>query len=225
METKSVFIGIPTHNDTVSTGTLRTTHSHGHSPVTIATGTVSLLALGFNRLLCEAVNGGFDYFCLLHADVSAEQDWLKKMLELSEIHNLDVLSVVLPVKSMQADITSTALDSPTHQHNMSLAECRELPPTFTGRHTKDVFGNDKLLVNTGLILIRLSAIKPLKHYFEIKDHIVEQNGRYVPVNSPEDWNFSRMLYKAKVRYGATREIEAGHSGTFTWSNQTVWGKK
>ena len=161
---------------------------------------------------------GITHFAMIHADVAAEDWWADKMIAIMEERHLDVLSGIIPIKATNGD-TSTALDGPDGVRRLNLfADLRDKPPTFTPRDCKKWWGNDKLLVNTGLLVIRLAALNPNRQYFSFEDRIVKNGDTYEATNFPEDWMFSRRLRRAGVRYGATRDVQIFHTGVWVWSN-------
>src|SRR5262245_17498739 len=73
----------------------------------------SLLASNFNRIWCYALNlvhhgERVDYFAMLHDDIDPEKYWLDKLIDELEAQELDLLSVVVPIKDRRG-MTSTAL--------------------------------------------------------------------------------------------------------------------
>lgn len=223
-----VLIGLPTYGQTTFTGVMDAMFLTGYPKFAYKRGDISLLAFNFNVLVSEAWNEraekGYTHFCMMHSDIGPGKDWLKTMLDIMAEKNFDVLSVVVPIKN-NTGLTSTAVDTDSMPTPLTLTQVHnELPVTFTGEDTKRVYGNDRLLINTGLLLIRMDAIAPPDFYFEIVDRInVEKDGKFKPRNIPEDWHFSRMLYRKKVRYAATRAVEVRHLGAMVFNNQSVWG--
>jgi len=76
----------------------------------------SLLASNFNQLWCLALNHvhegrPLEYFAMLHDDVGPEDFWLDKLIAELEDKQLDVLSVVVPIKDSRG-MTSMALQDP-----------------------------------------------------------------------------------------------------------------
>lgn len=71
----------------------------------------SLLGNVFNRLWCNAVNEGYEYFAMLHGDVVPEPYWLDKLHEIMQARGVDVVSVMVPIKTASG-FTSTGIDNP-----------------------------------------------------------------------------------------------------------------
>lgn len=219
---KNALIGIPTYNGWMSVDTAMACAQHGCDRVAWHYSKISLLAYNFNKLLTKALNDKFDYFCLLHADVAPkEHGWLAHMINIMTEKELKVLSLVLPITSDGRD-TSTALDVIGKPHRIKMVDLPKLPAVFTRKDVKRVYNNDQLLINTGCIVIDLKGFNPRKTWFEIDDSIVKlKDGTYDAKCDPEDWNFSRMLIKNKVPYGATYAIPAVHAGQVQFTNQVV----
>jgi len=92
-----------------------------------------------------------------------------------------------------------------------------LEPTFTAPN---------LLLNTGLMLVKLSAPWVQQVYFHFEDKIIRVNGRRRAVLMPEDWMFSRDARKLGcTAQWATREVRVEHKGMATYPNDVVWGWK
>jgi len=183
--------------------------------------TGSLLTHNFNTNLCEALNRreefGLSHFILLHSDVlPLDPNWITLLL--SEMSRVDaqVLSLVLPIKSADG-LTSTALDTDEwYPRRLTMAEVMSLPVTFT---------HEKLLINTGCLLIRFDEPWVEKVCFQTKDAIRrDADGKFHAVAEPEDWSFSRQCRSLGVRMFATRIVKAVHQGTNGYRNDVVWGK-
>lgn len=219
-----VFIGIPAYSRSIDPATLDNINSAG-VPVAYQYMVGSLLARNFNNLMCLAYNGrehhGFTHFCLMHADQDIlTPGWLCKMLALMRDYKLDVLSAVVRIKDESGD-TSCALDVTPENDDvtrLTMGDLSKLPNTFTPQDTGRVFGNNRLLINTGLMLIRMKAVDPVKCHFCINDEIKLCSDGYHAAGMPEDWNFSRMLQRSAISYGATQEIVIGHWGMKRYEN-------
>lgn len=221
-----VFIGIPTHDSRLDAGCAKSLIFHGVQDSILCFHGSSLLAHNFNTLLCNAIASGAEYFCLMHADVEPmEANWLKKLIWILEREKYSVLSVASPIKDASGD-TSTALMRDGH-------DVERIPVAWTFERDEgvtemfpDTFANgfmkgETLMVNTGLMLIKLSGINPVLNYFTITDAIQLVDGKYIPRNLPEDWNFSLMLARDGIRYGVTREILINHIGQKAYPNRVA----
>lgn len=188
----------------------------------------SLLAQNFNALWCWALNTDHcgdkvDYFAMLHCDVEPVGWWLDDLIEELEAKDLDVLSVVIPIKNGKG-ITSTALDRPGDTWSplcrLTMKEAFNLPETFTA---EDV--GHPLLLNTGCWVCRFDPAWRTRVHFTINDRIVfdRQRDKYLCQVEPEDWCFSRQLNEMGLKIGATRKIQVDHPGRASYTNKNPWG--
>jgi len=231
MNRGKVYIGVPAYGRMIDFGNATACMNTGYPEVMVTYGSISLLAYNFNRLWTDAHNKrkshNLSHFCMIHADIAPEPGFLGKMMDIMEQRELDCLSAVSPLKGVDG-YTSCALEMKgwTRQRRITLKECELLPRTFTGEDTKRVLGSERLLVNTGLLLLDLTRFDPMKFHFSITD-TVEQNadGSYAAKDLPEDWDFSRRMMKGKKKYAATKEVGLMHVGTYYWTNQDVFGKE
>lgn len=230
---EKVFVGIPSYDGRVNSGLL---NAHAFASrlersalevMVVESG--SWLTRNFNSLYASALNmrkeRGLTHFCLLHDDVCIDDPWwLDKMLDLMAKNEADVLSAIIPIKN-GTGITSTAFDELVgdvgHKHirRLTMKEAFEkFPSTFT---------DEKLLLNTGLMLIDIRKFWAENIWFEFEDRILRvstDNGpRFTAVGCPEDWNFSRKAKAAGAKLFATREIKATHLGVGKWRNHGPWG--
>jgi hypothetical protein len=189
----------------------------------------SLLAANFNGLWCSALNRilageEIKYFAMLHDDIGPTDFWLDDLIEELEAKQLDVLSVVSPIKNMQG-LTSVAVDGGDQWHpkcRLTMHEVMSLPETFT---SEDVGG--PLLLNTGCWVCRFDWDWVRKVHFTINDRIVlmPATGKLEPQVEPEDWNFSRQLNRLSLKLGATRKVVISHRGELDFRNDRQWGQK
>lgn len=224
-----VFLGIPTGSRAIDLGTASAILGNGYPSLTICFKSHSLLPRCFNLLLSDAWNqqadSGLTHFCLLHSDCDPERGWLGRMMQIMQARGLDALSALVPQKS-DSGVTSTALERPEDPWNprrLTMKECQRLPPTFGPADCVREFGTGSLLFNTGVLLLRMAAINPERHFFEFKDQLVKRNGKYLAQCRPEDWEFSRKILADGLNYAVTREIRVTHWGSAGWDNQSVWG--
>lgn len=232
-ELEHVLLGIPAGGTgTVSAGTAAAICQVATSKrqVAVAFRAASLLPFCFNQLVCEAINGRrnkkhpIQVLLLLHDDVvPGGTDWLDRFLDIMETMKLDVLSAIVPIKD-QKGLTSTGLDTDRWRpRRLTMTEIDKMPETFTDEYIYSRFGH-KLLVNTGLMAIRLGDwCKDMAFSFD--NRIIEgPDGVFHPEVEPEDWRFSRWCAMHKLRYGATRAIRVIHLGTFGFGNTGAWGE-
>lgn len=226
----NIFLGMPTYGkQTTGAGRGLWLASRNTDSVFVQQSSGSLLAANFNGLWCSALNLALDgtpvkYFAMLHDDVAPKDFWLDALIEELEAKQLDMLSVVVPIKDTKG-LTSTAIDSGDSWRmkcRLTMSEVMSLPETFTG---EDIGG--QLLVNTGCWVCRFNAEWVKSVHFTINDRIAmnHDTGRYEAQVEPEDWNFSRQCNRLGLRIGATRKIAVSHRGEGEFSNQRVWGQK
>lgn len=248
-----VFVGLPTYDHRLEgDSALAVMQAARRVQCAVQTHGFSLLAYGFNRLLCDALNNrrqhGLTHFLLMHADViptgpGPAGQWLLTLLDEMKRLSLDALSVVVPIKNDQG-LTSTGLDmgganeNPWATRRLTMAEIMRLPETFDGRQAADAIQDwpaDRepvLLVNTGLLLLDIgrpwidSAIRNRSLRFTIHDLIVFNpgTGHYRAYAEPEDWGFSRLLHQIGARYATTRKVAVEHVGRFKFPNNQEWGR-
>ncbi len=184
-------------------------------PMKIMTGqnVSSLLPDSFNSNFCMALNGDGEerptHFVMLHGDIVPQNCYLSMLLDECEAIGADIISAVVPIKSMEHDKTSTAIGILNGRNSrfrhISSAEAAEVPPTFTAKDLDHAEG-DKLLVNTGLMAIDLR--KPwVKEWFKsggfrLESHAWqdEETGKWRSLCLPEDW---LMSWDAQTKFGAT----------------------
>jgi len=146
------------------------------------------------------------------------------MMSIMEKHRADVLSVVVPLKNDKG-LTSTALDMAVGDEDphwrvkrLTLNEIyNDYEPTFT---------HEKLLVNTGLMLVDLRKPWVENVWFAFEDKIIPDPkipGYFKAVGVSEDWFFSRRACELGAKLYATREISVLHAGTTEYSNASAWG--
>ncbi len=181
---------------------------------------LSLLAHNFNIMYAAALNArkdGATHFLMLHDDISPQEDfWADKLMDEMKKHDADIISVVSPIKSKEG-LTSTALEigDKWKVRRLAMREIyKDYPETFT---------DEKLLVNTGCMLVDIRKPFADKCFFNIDDEIVCENGVFRPVVMPEDWGFSRMAKSHGAKLFATRAVKIRHHGFNDFPNDQPWG--
>lgn len=225
-----VVYGIATYLRHLDAGILPVTHhmSNGKHQIGMLGGIdSSACAMRFNAFLIQAqqlhAEGKADYFLLWHSDILPEHHFLDKMVAIAEETGAEILSAIVPIKD-EHGMTSTALDEPVGDadpkwrvRRLTMTEILDMPETFT---------DPKLLVNTGLMLIKLSAPWVKDIYFHFEDAIITYRGQRQAVLMPEDWLFSRDARKLGCdRQYVTRAVKLTHVGHQMWPNYAAWGKK
>ena len=196
----------------------------------------SLLAAGFNYLLCSALNmynaGEITHFAFLHADVAPEDGWVDILMQEMNEHQADFVSCVIAIKDGRG-LTSTGVGKWGMdwqvKKRFTVKEILDLPPTFSIEDTD--FKDDILLHNSGCWLADLRS--DVFHqrdgsgqglvYFTIRDRIDFIDGKYQHHVEPEDWFFSRRLYEQGAKTFATRKVHIDHMGWAAYPNDKAWG--
>lgn len=192
------------------------------------TSSYSLLARNFNELYCAALNArkdGITHFCMLHSDIAPHgPGWLDVLLEEMNKYNADIMSVVVPIKSNQG-VTSTALEEPVNGSDPKWRP-RRLTMTEIINEYPETFTDEKLLVNTGVMLVDIRKPWAEEVCFGTEDIIMrDASGKFVAENVPEDWYFSIAAKAAGAKVFATRKVGVTHYGYQGWVNLHAWGSK
>lgn len=204
----------------------------------MASGGDSLLAKTFNSAWVQALNmqeAGADitHFAMLHDDIVPDTGWLEVLLEDLKTSGADLISAVVPIKD-PLGLTSTAIDDPDDEfvslRRLTMAEIMTLPDIFD--NVACGYPNNALLANTGCWVCHFT--RPWRHkvHFTIKDKIdmveYEEQGKkkrkFVVGVAPEDWNFSRSLYKLGCKVMCTKRVKLNHIGMMPYSNREDWGE-
>lgn len=220
IKNQQVMIGIPSYDGKISIYTMNKLLDPGDTPHCFSFSQSSLLAYSFNQLWCDALNArqkGVTHFLMIHADVVPEAGFLDKMMAIMERETADILSVILPIKN-PLGTTTTAIDNDAWKPSrFTMRQLAKMPKTFT---------HPRLLINTGLMLVKLESPWIFRVHFNIKDGLErDKNGLYQPLSASEDWQFSRLARKEGARrIFATSEVMADHIGAQLYPNVQVWGK-
>lgn len=222
------FIALPQYGDVVAQAIpgLLTASPKGRFG-TLVVGGCSLLALGFNRLWCQALNErkerGWTHFAMHHADIQAQPRWLDILHEEMERTRADVISTIIPIKDNRG-LTSTGVREPQSGRirRFTMRELQQLPQTFAAKETR--FPDQWLMVNTGLWLAKLTDPWCEEVCFNILDvTFKDENGRFTAQSLPEDWNFSGWCARKGLKVCATRAVLVGHHGRACYGNDSSWG--
>ena len=184
----------------------------------------SVLTHNHNEAFCYArnqfVKGKWTHVLIMHSDVRPmDDDWLSTFIELYQRSSADVLSCIIPIKN-RLGLTSTAIDTDRwNPRRITLQEAKRLPNVWT---------HEKLLINTGLLLIDLSVIAYLSPplCFRFHDAIFEdEKGMWSSSFEPEDWNFSRQCHERKLSVWVTRALNIHHWGIEVYPTAPAWGSE
>lgn len=220
-----VMVGIPTHGRQIDAGMLLASHQMGDvGRVEIKWSASSLLAHNHNKLLCAAKNGGFDWLLIWHGDVAPLGDnWLAGMIAGAEVVGADVLGAVIPIKSASG-MTSTAVMMSDGVRRLTMREVYRGGEQFIHIRAQS-YGASALLVNTGLMLLRLEHINPTAVNFTIVDRVQNRGAFWEECYWPEDWGFSLAAQQFGLSVWATREPRVEHVGAVAYSTAAVpWGE-
>ncbi len=213
-----IFLALPNYGSYEPQSLFTILNATNKRSIQIFSHTSSLLVDSFNTCWAEMLNTpGVEYFAMLHADVITTGPWLDQLIDELEEKNLDVLSVVLPLKD-EKGITSTGILSKDFKvTRLTLAEVEKQPPTFT---IETLLGktNSVLLVNTGMWVAKAGDWMKKFDGFRAHSEIVLKDGKYITLNSPEDWDFSSWCADNGLKVGATKIIKAGHVGKKIYKN-------
>jgi hypothetical protein len=234
-----ILLGVPYNGQVAWQSSQAAWRSSQKHEVQVAAVPSSLLALGFNTLLAEALNrneaGDFvEGMAMLHMDLAPEEFWLDKLVEIMEAKQADFVSVINAIKDDRG-LTSSGIGfmeyTWTPWRRFTMRKLANWPKTF---NAADIgYPRMALLHNTGCWLADLR--KPLFHeqdengelkaFFTIKDRIVKVNGKWKPEVEPEDWFFSRRLHELGANSYVTREVVTNHFGACSYRNVPDWGTR
>lgn len=208
----------------------------------------SLLAFACNRMWCEAMNDGYKWFAMLHADIIPELGFVDKLIALAEEHGADVMSAVVPIKGPDG-ITSTAISGENDFNRFTRLTTKliydpRFPPVFDVQEACTALANmgynsipgdpgdvmpygwkPRLLVNTGCMVARLDRDWCSKVHFTINDRIVQgTNGSLAAEVESEDWFFSRRVAEEGGKVMATTLVKLQHiSYSYAYHSHHIWG--
>lgn len=225
---KTLYFAVPAYTGCKPSVQAVTAAFLGHAPldrVYYQEGVGSSTTFRFNQLWCDALNKRrshrITHFLMLHTDIAPLAfTWVEDLLREMARVKADVLSVVIPFKD-DSGLTSTAVSGgnpdpfhPVRRITMTEAE-NLLRPTFT---------DDKLLINTGMMLVDFTKPWVEQVHFEFKDEIRQApDGTFYPVGVSEDYNFSRQLIALGVPRHVTNVVKAIHQGSYEYPNFGKWG--
>lgn len=225
-----VYLGMPCHGNLVNEGVIDAV-ACGSKRGLIAAKQVlnfSILPHNFNMLWANALHRrklGITHFAMLHADIGPEVGWLDKMVDLMNEHEADVLSAVVPIKSDQG-LTSTAMDDEKVGAMDPYWRPRRLTMREVHKKYAGTFTHEKLLVNTGCLLVDFRKPWVEKICFRFETTMMPHpfmEGALLPLVVPEDWAFSRDAKKLGAKVFATREVKLYHEGSIRYPNNIAFG--
>ncbi|MBW8885398.1 MAG: hypothetical protein JF612_11650, partial [Planctomycetia bacterium] len=196
-----------------------------------------------NALLAMALNGGYEWFALLHADIAPEPYWIDKLIEEATRVEADMLSAVVPIKNLSG-ATSTAIPLTVAKQGtrqfirlmMAQIYHPDFPATFDIHAAADALQRlpESLSVadiprlglwcNTGCFICRLHPHWDWsKICFRMDDGLERIDNQWREFNFPEDWHFSQAVADAGGKVMATRLITLTHRGTLDFPSG-AWGQ-
>ncbi len=229
---EKVYLGIPSYGGQIHEGILSAVLQCSGTGLIggVEVASHSFLTQNFNHLYVKALNlrdQGITHFCMLHDDIVPEQLWLDKMMALMKEYGADMLSAIVPLKNHEG-MTSTALDIPLGNGSDPFWRFKRLTMTEVYKDFAPTFTHEKLLLNTGLMLIDLRKPWVEKVCFRFDNEIVpwpEKPGKLLARAMSEDWLFSRDALGLGAKLFATREVKLVHVGKAAYSNAGPWGSK
>lgn len=185
----------------------------------------------FNALWCAALNTrrdfGWTHFAMLHQDVQPARYWVDTLLEELDRAEVDLLSVVLPIKD-DYGVTSTAIldKHKLATRRLTMTEVHQLPVTFRSRDLATLgYANHLLLHGSGMWLCRFDQAWVERVWFEAPSRILPTaSGDFISAVWDEGWNFSIQLYSLGQQIACTRRTPANHLGGGCWGNEEPWGE-
>jgi hypothetical protein len=186
----------------------------------------SLLCQTFNRLLAQCLDwrdeGHITHMAMLHADIVPGMFcWVDVLLKELQENNLDMVSAVVPIKEPTHTNTSTAIGSVSDpwqiKRYVTTKSFFQTVTTFTGNNF--CLNGEVLLVNTGCWVADLRLPFWDTFAFQIHDRIITQDGQRTVQTRPEDWELSRAMHAAGIKYGATWALPVTHYGNGSWTNR------
>ncbi len=188
----------------------------------------SMTANNFNNCLAKCLNlGGYDYFAMLHADVTAERGWAQTLVEQMELHDFDVIHAPVPYKNDTGKSSTgvaygDSIGAPIRK--IMMAELQDLPQTFGVDCLRDTFDKNvkRLLPNTGCMVWRLDGWVDNFPGFTMIDQFSKQDGQWVARTMSEDYVFGHWCADYAVYVGATK-VRTGHVGRKIYWSDEVWG--
>lgn len=224
-----IFVGTPRRGEAAhAASTVAAIAASQLYPSVVGVASGSLLTHNFNNLLAAALNTpAATHFAMIHDDVCPDPFWADTLLEEMIDHDADLVSAVVPLKN-RSGLTSTAVEGPDEWHPRPLS-LREVFET-----ERETFSRPTILLNTGLMLLRLDRLYDqfrstemgydfVAPVFRQRDEImIRPGGRFEAVMKPEDFDFTRQVRRAGGRVFATRRVGLYH-GEKQYHNRSVWG--
>lgn len=190
----------------------------------------SAMTRNFNKLLHDArlQKPRAQFFAMHHDDVSVPPGWVDTLIEELEKFDADVVSAVIPIKDHRGLTTTGVFSKDGHYlRRFTMREVMQYPDTFNAETCG--FAGHKLVINTGLFVMRMDRPWVQKLCFRFEDEFAKtkepapERGDVDYLCRSEDWLFSEDLAVAGARVFATRKVPVRHWGTSPYGNDAAWG--
>ena len=188
----------------------------------------SLLAHAFNLGAAYCLNQKYEYFAMLHGDISAKDGWIDTLLDTLDT-GVDVVHAVAPIKDHRG-LTSTAIafwdDQFEPVRRLTVSELTKLPEVFT---ITDVQQNidpnaKRLLPNTGCLCFRADTWFKRFPGFTINDQLATMDGNEWAVDvMPEDWNFGHWCGRNFLTVAGVTNVDLRHYGRWSFTTSAKYG--
>jgi hypothetical protein len=191
----------------------------------------SILPANFNRCVVNCLNAGsFDFFSILHSDISVDAGWLGVIMDEMDRVGADVMHASVPIKNGEG-LSSTAIgysDDPwSLVRRVTMTELHQLPETYDLKTVQEVIDPEakRLLCNTGCLVIRICDWFKNFTGFRNLDRIVRlSEDVWQDDTVPEDWNFGHWCADNGVNVWGTRKAVTHHWGRQRFSSDMIWGQ-
>lgn len=237
----NVFVGCPTYSNMLHVGTAQAIWGSGsrRHAVYSATNGKSLLSSNCNTLYAMCLNQlvelGLDWFAMIHADIEPAPWWIDTLIDEAEEHGADFISAVVAIKDTRG-ITSTAISDGTlpvfGRLTMRQIHTSKFPKTFDAAMAIaalddldiDASHCDRLLANTGCMLLRLATMHDKELAFRNEDGIrMMADGKYQPWDFSEDWLFTEDIHLKGGKVMCTTKLNVIHHGNARFGADKAWG--
>jgi len=188
----------------------------------------SALTWNFNNAWCEFLNGDYAYFGMLHSDIAVSGPWINALADALNERDAGIAHMVMAIKD-ERGLTSTAIGDPGDPwrpvRRITANELMGLPLVFDVHDLSylQYRGERCLLPNTGCMLVKRGDWCEKFPGFEIRNRLIEVDGKRHAQFEPEDWNFGRWAANNGVRVIGSRQCETTHFGRFGFKNNYSWG--
>ena len=192
----------------------------------------SMTCHNFNDHLRECMQrGGYQYWCLLHADVAPAEGFVDAMLDSLESRDLDVTHAPCRYKNDSGKVM-TALGRPGKfwgpNREITTSELAQLPHTFDADDVCELFDMpDRILLpNTGCMMFRLDSWIEDFPGFRMIDQFGRDSlsGDWVARSVSEDYWFGFWAAENGVRVGGTKH-PTGHWGRREFRSDEICGQE